>query len=532
MANYVSLVEIKGKIDRSLPQAVKSTRSQLAGIQTPLNALSSFSVRDVESAVSGLGDQGKKAVENLGNMIPGFKGVGIAAAGAIATITGVTTALVKLGGEAHTLNDIATSSSITTQEFRQLDFSLQGVGNNSEKVAHQIARSTTSIADSLAHPLTQGEALRKLFEGFAGVAFNVQVFRDNDPFAVLEEVRRAVEQGATDQQIRTGLSAAGYTEEAVTEILQLTATAQSWETHLRRISQTPPISQDQIDQLARLRTGMEDLKDNVLVGVRDEFYQLSQGAGGFGDTNQEVLDGLELLGRFSLSTLVGGFKVLTNVLDAAVTSISMFVDAGKIGVNQLGKAWNDSRIGVLGLQNTWFSTQDAILAGIEKIIGAATLLPDWAGGDKASEAQAAIANIRANTQASIDENRQARAAIQTETDELAQRNQRIRGDIQDRGDAFISRFQNNADEVATRFNRDIARTYGSVADQQRYDEAVRSFETGGSRDILANPNYGREPAGRQVTLQNTYEITANSDVETVLRQIEESQLRQVQELVG
>ena len=542
MAEYVSLVSIQGRVEQSFKQAVKSTRTSLSTIQSPLNALSSFAIRDVESAVTDLGQKGKQTAENLGDMVPKFKTVGIAGGALIGILAAGTAALAKFGGEAHSLNDIATASNITTRGFQQMDFALQGFGTNSEAVARNIVQNSTRISDAYAD-VTKRAALLQDFSrpgGLGSLGFDLDVFIGNDPAAIIAESRRLIEQeGATLEDIRIGLGRAGFGEEAVQEIQQVVATAESWEKYRQRLASAPIISQGQIDGLASFRTLLEDTKDRVMVGMRDEFYQLSSAGSGFTDSNREVLDGLELIGRFSLTSLIAGFKFLITVVDATVTSISMFVDAGKIGLNELGKAWNDSRIGVLKLQKTWYATQDAILGGIDKVLGAASYLPSWLGGNQAQAAQDNIANIRSGTQDRLAEIDRAREAIEKESEALDDRTNRVRGDIQNRGEAFQSRFQNDADEVTTRFNRDIARVYGTPEENQRYDEAIQSFESGGSRDIAQNPNYGREPATfnmpqqpAKVEQHNTYHITANDDLASVMREIEASQLRQVQELVG
>lgn len=533
MAEYVSLVKIVGQVDPSLNRAVKSTRTKLSGIQTPLNALSSFAVRDVESAIDNLGQKGQQAAQSLAGMIPKFKGLALGAGVAVGAIAGVTTGMAKLGAEAHRTQDAVTLSDIDTTEFQQLTYLFQGFGNEGEKVANQMTMATSSISRDLQNVFTQGEAIAKLTRGFQGTGFDIDIFRTNNPLAVLEETQKALAAGADETQIRIGLEAAGYGTEVITEMIQA---ARDWERAADRAANAPVISQKQLDSMASFSTMIKDLGTNIKVGLIDEFHQLSSGANSFTESNREVLDALELVGRFSLSFLVASFKSVIQIVDAVVTSISMFVDAGKIGFNELGKVWNESRIGFLNLQNVWYSTQDAILSGIEKVLTAASYLPSWLGGDKAAQAQESITSIRAGTQDRLDEIEQARQAIEAESAALDERTRNVRQDIYDRGTDFQARLQNRSDEVVTRFNRDIARTYGTPEEQQRYDDVIRSFESGGSRDI--NRTEQRPPAGiaqqaaRTVTQYNTWHITANENLESALRDAEASQLRQVYELTG
>ena len=514
MAEYVSLVSIQGKVEQSLNRAVKTTRTSLAGIQTPLNALSSFAVRDVESAIGNLGQQGQKAGESLANMVPKFKGVALAGGALAGVIAGLATAYSKAGTEAHGMLDAVTLSNINTDEYQQLRYLFQGFGGDAEKTAGQLTAATSSIARDLSHFATQGETIAKLAKGFTGTGFDIDVFRNNDPMAVLEETQRALAAGASEMQIRTGLGIAGIDTAVITEMIQA---SRDWERAAKRAADAPIISEDQLDNMASFSTMLRDVGTNLKVGILDEFHQLKSAGSGFSESNKEVLGGLELIGRFSLTSLVAGFKFTISIVDAAVTSVSNFVDAGKVGFNQLGKAWNESRIGILNLQNAWYSTQDAVLAGIEKVLGAASYLPGWLGGDKASEAQKAISSIRVGTQERLDAIEQAKQGIEDESAALDERNKKIRQGIYERGQAFQSRFQNDADEVTARFGRDVARTFGTAGEVEAYDKAVRSFESGGARSV-------------QIT--NNLEINANTDLDSALRQIEESQLRQVQELVG
>ena len=518
---------------REATERLESVSTKLRGLR--LNSVSAGgALRGVTGLLGKLGPYGAAAAAGIGL--------------AIGAISGITAALLNLGRRAHVIDDLATSTTLSTREVQQLGKAFIGTTGSyeqSQRLAESLSGTLTSLADRYFDVTRRADLLRSLNVGpqsLGQLGFNIDDLVSGDPLAVIEEIRQAVERGVTTQELRIGLGAAGFDSSVITELVQATESADAYNAAVAAF-RTPTLDDDALmgfqrfnnsiagiqlqiqRELTPVLNGIAPIVENIGSEIADAIPRGIQWFREFREENDGLFRVLGAIGGQVLPFLGQAISNVGSYIEAYALGVRNLVSIFKIGFDSVRGTIDAVRENLESFQLGVFRTAKGIVDALEPIARFVGL------GDELRAAQEALTErIGAATQ-ERDLIRERRAATQ---ERIAIERQHIVDNYKKMGEIFtesvtgtVNRYRELFSDVGDALRaspaRDLEPAYASAPSLGRSSEPILDMIEGRTRDAP------------MVSMTNTYNIDANAnldDIEAVLRRNEERQIRSVQEVLG
>lgn len=322
---------------RDIPQRVTSTINlKVAGAASITQLSRKLRILSTRSATAHASMSRLNGVMSRTGTIAkvGAAGIGLL----VASIGALGFGLLALGRRAHVIDDLATSTTLNTAEAQQLSKAFLGTTSSTgeaQRAAQSLAGTLTDLSDRYFDVTQRAELLRALNVGpqsLGQLGFDIDEVVSGDPRAILEQVRAAVERGVSEQELRIGLRAAGFDQSVITELTQVTRTAEDYQKALENLD-APVLDDDTLDASKRINESINTLITRIGEGLTPVLNAMSGiidaiglGIEGFTDRLSEWIPGA-----------IGWFKDLVSENKGLLTTIGAIVSL--IGP-QLREAWD------------------------------------------------------------------------------------------------------------------------------------------------------------------------------------------------
>lgn len=486
---------------------------------------------------------------------------GAAAAAGIGLIVGsvasVTAALLALGRRAHVIDDLGTSTVLTSREVQQLGRAFvhtTGSYEASQRVAASLADTLTSLSDRYFDVTQRAELLRALNVGpqsLGSLGFDTDEILSGDPRALIDQVRAAVERGVTNQELRIGLGRAGFSREEITELIQGTRTAEAYGRTIAAL-QTPALDDKALrgfqefnntlagikveiaKELTPVLTAIAPTVDKIGRSIADAIPRGIQWIKDFRRENKDLFQAMEAGGYI----IKGVAEIVGNTLGAA---FRLTVNTAKLlilGIRDLvsyTKIWfHTGRDTIDAMRDKFAGLQLTVLNTAKSIVDSFAPFAKWLGLSGVGDIQESINNRIGE----LEHNRrvtQERRAATRET--IGIERQHIRDNALE-----SAKIVEDSAKTVTKLLRDgfgiVRDTSAAVSDVYTSRSlaggiAPRPSLGGGFEAGVRAAEGGAGAPMVSITTTNNIEANANLDeVEAMLRRSEERQIRPIQEVLG